>query len=198
MFRADLPVPLAGPASREFEGRNSKLDVRFPGSPLRLSARLMRASVEADAAIIKVDVQQPLTTVDLSDGNIAAVGEHVTVLGYPGFSIPLLSLAIINSTELDRSGRRFELVPEPTVTAGNISLIVTSTQRSGGVTTIGPGDAYQLTVPSGSGNSGGPVFDRNGKVIGIFTYGGNRETQTYAIPIKFAIDLLTVQRVSPN
>ena len=194
-----MPIPLAGPASRGFEGRNSKLDVRFPGSPLRLSARLMRGSVEADAAIIKVDVQQPLTTVDLSDGNIAAVGEQVTVLGYPGFSRPLLSLAIINSTELDRSGRHVELVPEPTVTAGNISLIVTSTQRSGGVTTIGPGDAYQLTVPSGSGNSGGPVFDRNGKVIGIYTYGsGNRETQTFAIPIKFGIDLLTVQRVSPN
>ena len=199
VFRPDVPVPLGGPASREFEGRNSQLDVRFPGSPLRLSARLMRASVEADAAIIKVDVQQPLTTVELSDGNVAAVGEQVTVLGYPGFSKPLLSQAIINSTELGGAGRRMELVPEPTVTSGNISLIVTSTQRSGGMTTIGPGDAYQLTVPSGPGNSGGPVFDRNGKVIGIYTYGsGNRETQTYAIPIKFGIDLLAVQRVSPN
>ena len=42
------------------------------------------------------------------------------------------------------------------------------------------------------------MFDRNGKVIGIFTYGGRRETQTYAIPIKFGMDLLKVQRITPN
>lgn len=198
VFQPDLPVPLAGPASRVLEGRSSKLEVRFPGSHLRLSARLIRTSAEADAATIKVDTQQPLTAVELSDGNIATVGEQVTVLGYPGFNAPLLSRAIIGSTELQRPGQQVAVVPEPTVTGGNISLIVTSAQRSGGVTMLGPGDAYQLTVPTGPGNSGGPVFDRNGKVIGILTYGGARQTHSYGIPIKFGIDLLKIQRTSPN
>jgi S1-C subfamily serine protease len=57
------------------------------------------------------------------------------------------------------------------------------------------GEIYQLTVPSGAGNSGGPVFDQQGKVVGIFTAGApTRETTTFAVPIKFGIDLFKLQR----
>jgi serine protease Do len=189
LFRPEAPIVIG---VREFEGRNDRLDVRFPGSPLRLAARLMRTSVEADVAEIKVDAQQPLTTVEISDGRVAPVGEQVTVLGYPYFSKN--SQAVIRSTELGDKSQHVEVVPEPTVTTGNIALITTGVRSTGEGTTIGPGDTYQLTVPSSSGNSGGPVFDHTGKVIGIFTYGTSRETTTYAIPIKFGLDLLKVQR----
>jgi serine protease Do len=189
LFRPEAPIVIG---VREFEGRNDRLDVRFPGSPLRLAARLMRTSVEADVAEIKVDAQQPLTTVEISDGRVAPVGEQVTVLGYPYFSKN--SQAVIRSTELGDKSQHVEVVPEPTVTTGNIALITTGVRSTRDGTTIGPGDTYQLTVPSSSGNSGGPVFDHTGKVIGIFTYGTSRETTTYAIPIKFGLDLLKVQR----
>jgi S1-C subfamily serine protease len=56
------------------------------------------------------------------------------------------------------------------------------------------GDVYQLTVPSSAGNSGGPVFDAAGNVVGLFTYGTRRETTTYAVPIKYGRGLFQVQR----
>ena len=189
LFRPEAPILIG---VREFEGRNDRLDVRFPGSPLRLAARLMRISMESDVAEIKVDAEQPLASIELSDGHVAPVGELVTVLGYPFFSKN--SQAVIRSTELGDKSQHVELVPEPTVTTGNIALITTGVRSTGGSTTIGPGDTYQLTVPSSSGNSGGPVFDHTGKVIGIFTYATSRETTTYAIPIKFGLELLKVQR----
>ena len=54
-------------------------------------------------------------------------------------------------------------------------------------------DFDQLTINStGAGNSGGPVFDSTGKVIGLFTYiSGDATTRnSAAVPIKYGADLL--------
>ncbi|MBV8187154.1 MAG: trypsin-like peptidase domain-containing protein [Alphaproteobacteria bacterium] len=194
IFRADSPTPIGGSSEHRLEGRNDRLEVGFPGNPLRVDASLMRASVAADVALIKIDTEQRLTTVELSDGSPAAVGEQVTALGYPDYSFGDLSIAVIGSSDRSSAVAQKRIVPEPTVTSGNISLITSGAARSGGVTTIGPGDTYQITATISHGNSGGPLFDRTGKVIGIVTYGSDRETTNYAVPIKFGLELLRVQR----
>ena len=61
------------------------------------------------------------------------------------------------------------------------------------------GDAFQLSInTTGSGNSGGPVFNAAGKAIGLFTYGGCRANAcvSYAVPIKHGRFLLTPQRTA--
>ncbi len=193
VFWSQEPVPLSD-SSRQFEGRNEALEVRFPGSALSVDARLVRASVENDAAEIKIDTQQNLSYVELASDNAVSVGERVTVMGYPGASVK--TFAVIRVMEAGDSQEHLEVIPEPTITEGLIARLSGAEKQVGQVTTVGGlGDVYQLTVATGPGNSGGPVFNAQGKVIGLFTYGSRLSANvTFAVPIKYGRDLLQVQR----
>ncbi|AQV97269.1 hypothetical protein BJN34_25755 [Cupriavidus necator] len=175
------------------EGRNESLSVRFPDTRDSIEARLVKGSAEADVAEIKIDATRKLPTIDLASvGSRPRVGERVTVLGYPGISEE--KHAIVQSSEGGNITNLIELIPQPTVTEGIIAKVGDTVKAEKNVQTFDDlGDVYQLTVTAtGHGNSGGPVFDRDGKVIGLFTYSRSSgdERVTFAVPIKYGLDLL--------
>src|SRR5262249_325942 len=154
-------------------GRNELLEVRFAGNRVSVQASLVRASTDADAALMKIDTMPGLRPVELDprDDDVD-VGDRVMVLGYPGISAE--TFVRTSSVDVGRVGTgRLESVPEPTISEGIIQIKGRGYKEDGDVTIVGTmGDTYQMSINStGHGNSGGPVFNTKGQVVGLFTYG---------------------------
>jgi S1-C subfamily serine protease len=55
-----------------------------------------------------------------------------------------------------------------------------------------------LTInATGGGNSGGPLFDDKGRVIGIFFAGRTMDNTTisFAVPIRYGLELMSINKV---
>jgi serine protease Do len=195
IFDANYAVPTSNDTEHSFVGKNEILTARFPDSSLSINAEMVRASTKADVALVKINIPQKLRHVELAPSDsVVGQGAPITVLGYPGTSAEVV--AIIRSQEAGNIVSRREQIPDPTVTPGVVSLVGRPRMDTDNATIIGTmGDAYQLTAGATAGNSGGPVFDANGKVIAIFTYGSSQtENTTWAIPIQYGRALLDVQQ----
>jgi S1-C subfamily serine protease len=185
-------------ANKAVEGRNDVLELTFPGERIRTPANVSRVSDYIDVALIKIDTPRPRPAMKLFDNYASArVGDPAIVLGYPGISPNSVSVA--SQTDLGRRDTVMRVVPEPTLSVGNVGKIHRSTEAPGQGVYTQIGDYYQLTINStGSGNSGGPVLDEKGQVVAIFSAGasaGNMGTITFAIPIRYGIELMGPARV---
>jgi serine protease Do len=182
-----------------YDGRNDHLDVLFPKSERRLTAKLSAVSPRHDVAMIKVDSPGTLPAVEINDNyESIQAGETAVVLGYPAISAPVYG--IVKSQDPMNTETKGIEIPDPTVTVGNVGRVYRSNEGSGGPsvgaekTTVSViGDSYQLQInTTGGGNSGGPVFDDHGRVIGIFYAGlsDGRTAVTFAVPIRYGKELM--------
>ena len=184
------------------EGSLFYLDVTFPKSKLRIPARLVRVSDRADVALIKMDLPTEVPAVELND-NYASVqaGDPVMVLGYPGVS-PDIAVRVKQVDPFNPEDE-WKQVPDPTVSQGIIGRIIRGEAPAGGEGVYDywseMGDVYQIEVQgAGPGSSGSPVYDGQGRVIGIYTYGKStiHTRLSFAVPIRYGMELMGVTPVT--
>jgi S1-C subfamily serine protease len=136
--------------------------VRFSDQQ-QVDAQVVGYDLFADVAVLRVsDTSVSLTPLPLGDSDKVAVGQPVAAIGSPFFEAGSLSVGVVSAV--------------------NRSL------SSG--TGFGIPGAIQTDAAINHGNSGGPLFNADGEVIGINsqirTTGGGGEGVGFAVPIDLA------------
>jgi S1-C subfamily serine protease len=125
-----------------------------------------------DVAILKLPGNKEYPTTRIGDDKKMRVGEQVYALGYPGVATfhPLISE---------------ESIAEATLTRGIVSA--RKTMRDGW-------QVIQTDVAITHGNSGGPVFNDKGEVIGLATFGSSDEERGQEVQgMNFIVPTTVVQ-----
>jgi 2-alkenal reductase len=130
----------------------------------RVPARIVGWDIYDDVGLVRVDPKQhALSPVPLGDSSSVSVGEPVAAIGSPFGKENSLSVGVVSATE-----RSIESL------TSSYNLV----------------DAIQTDAPINRGNSGGPMFDARGRVIGINaqirSVSGNAEGVGFAVPINSA------------
>ena len=162
----------------------------FPSSSQGIPARVERISTQADLAILKLQTQAPSHTalLELDDRSEASVtGDPVVLIGYPTGIEGILARAgsDVTRTVAENAHGVTQIVSQlavqhlirPTTTQGHIGDVLK--------------DKIVYDAATTSGGSGGPLFNRDGKVIGVnFAILSDFGGSNLAVPVRYADELV--------
>lgn len=164
---------------------NTATDTLDPSRAIPCTVIYIGESEDADIAILRAAEKVPdrvaLPLQDKEDS--LEVGDAVTALGFPG-----------SSDSATSEGYMLATVDDVTLTNGVVSRFYENMSVTGSAEGL-TGRLIQSTASINGGNSGGPLVDENGAVVGINTYtyhGGSQSVSNayYALRIQYAKDAL--------
>jgi DNA-binding response OmpR family regulator/S1-C subfamily serine protease len=177
--------------SQGFQAEISAIRAYFPGDPRAFHAEIQDISKDADLATMRVnmqDLKRPPLSIDAAKGATGA-GQPVVLMGYATGLAAILARTDENTAQ--------QIV---TQSAGDVSQVLDALAHrnlihplitQGHIGDILP-DKIVFDAQTTSGGSGGPLFNQDGKVIGV-TYailkgfGGSN----FGIPIRLSEPLLS-------
>jgi S1-C subfamily serine protease len=146
----------------------SDVTVKFKDSDAAIPATLVGADESTDVALLRIDPDQApeLTPIPLGDSSQVVVGEQVVAIGNPLGLESSLSSGVVSATD-----RELQSPNGATITGG-----------------------IQTDAAINSGNSGGPLIDAGGQVIGIneqiASQSGGNDGIGFAVPINTAVQVM--------
>jgi S1-C subfamily serine protease len=150
------------------DGAQGSISVSFSNNE-RVEAKVIGVDNATDVAVLKVDVPaSALTVIPLGSSSDLQVGSPVVAIGNP-------------------------FGQDRTVTSGIISAMARQIQAPNGFAING---AIQTDAAINHGNSGGPLLDMNGKVIGINSQIDTGGTGDGNVGIGFAVPVDLVKQVT--
>jgi len=168
----------------------SAIRAYFPGDPRAFHAEIQEISDVTDLASVRVDLQdlkRPILALDTSKDS-ALSGQPVILMGYATGLAAILARTDEESARdiLKKSGSDVAQVLDELAKRNLIHPLITQ----GHIGDILP-DKIVFDAQTTSGGSGGPLFNRDGKVIGVTVailkgFGGSN----FGIPIRYSQPLL--------
>ncbi|HWZ28740.1 MAG TPA: trypsin-like peptidase domain-containing protein [Gemmatimonadales bacterium] len=153
----------------------NRIAVKFSGSKQWFPGRYLGVATDVDLGLFRVDVRGGTPRVQgIDKKRDLERGDPVAILGFPlGLDLPM-------------EGSGMNMVAAPTLTVGTASKVLSN--------------LVQIDGYGAPGSSGSPIFNREGKVVGVL-YGGQAESGgkiIFSVPASTLLDYLgTLNLKSP-
>ena len=155
---------LAVTARHVVQGVTYSMKAELPGEKRKYRVRILKRSRKYDLALLKIAVRRPTPYLEIRDPNTLVPGEEVWAVGNPMLAF------------------------RETVTKGIFSRIFLESDWKTELKMKRPpfkfkGDWVQFSAPIIGGNSGGPLVDRDGRLIGVVSLGNTMHRAiNFAVP----------------